>query len=244
MTGPGMCSRRSEMRTEWCHRRFLPHLEWNNAGALQNGWTMNRPLLGWKEPSSKVSSRSRVLESSLTMVCSQASKDRASGNFSKNLETITWLLPYHLLLSLTIEHGAWCSEQRPLRISNFSEITVALRSLSHRQTHMPAHRQACTGMAMELAAQISPFLHTPWPTLIWVPPGSDHSITEAAFISAPHKGSSRNPRCCPKDCGVCVATASSVSSFASYRLSFRAVSVCELLTECPQNIGDRSSYLC
>lgn len=178
------------------------------------------------------------------MVCSQASKDRASGNFSKNLETITWLLPYLLLLSLTIEHGAWCSEQRPLRISNFSEITVALRSLSHRQTHMPAHRQACTGMVMESAAQISLFLHTPWPTLIWVPPGSDHSITEAAFISAPHKGSSRNPRCCPKDCGVCVATVSSVSSFAPYRLSFRAVSVCELLRGCPQKIGERSSYLC
>lgn len=139
MTGPGMCSRRSEIGTEWCHRRFLPHLEWNNAGALQNGWTVNRPLLGWKEPSSKGFSRGRVLESSLTMVCSQASKDRASGNFSKNLETITWLLPYHLLLSLTMEHGAWCSEQRPLRISNFSEITVALRSLTQTNIHACTH---------------------------------------------------------------------------------------------------------
>ena len=244
MIGPGMCSRRSEIGTEWCHRRFLPHLEWNNAGALQNGWTVNRPLLGWKEPSSKGFSRGRVLESSLTMVCSQASKDRASGNFSKNLETITWLLPYHLLLSLTMEHGAWCSEQRPLRISNFSEITVALRSLSHIQIHTPAHMQACTGMAMESAAQISLFLHIPWPTLIWVPPGSDHSTTEAAFISAPHKGLSRNPQCPPQGCSVWAATASSVPPFAPHRLCLSEQSVYELLRGCPQKIGDKSSYLC
>lgn len=175
---------------------------------------------GWKEHSSTGSIRSRVLESSWSMVCSQASKERASSRSSKNLEIITWLLPG----SPTIEHGAQCSEQRPWGFQ-VSQQSVLHWGLTHTHT------------AMESAAQISLFLHAPFFSsrlhhVLSIPSlKQPSSLLCTKFCQAAHRAEA------------CVAT----DSYGLYLCSTVCLysSLCPwALKRCPPKIGNRSSQRC